>query len=340
MEEIAVEFDALALISKHLSCSDEQLTEICIEIINHSTFDHGVFQSWTATDKHKSKLIHVLIMKNKPKTIKNISPYVNMNEPRTTDQCTPLHLSAWTQKPELIDLLIELGCDKLLKNKYGEDCAELVKRTGQRKNIAFLDLELTDLPSVTPAPHILEIALIITDKDLNELERGHWIVQASDEILSSISKFGLETFKDESEGGNNLIADIKAKGRPMEEVSKEVLDMLQRHCPPKLCPLGGSSVQCDAMVLKDRMPAIYEHMSHQIIDVSTVLGLCARWNPKVLSGLWNENTKDENTNTAHRAMYDVERSISALQYTRLHAFAAPPPPAPLTSPEIKRQRID
>jgi oligoribonuclease len=313
------------LISEGLKKSDEELHDICVGIIGTLRSEESTenpFEGWTSTDKHKSKLIHMLVTWNKPKTIRAIQDYVNINEGRSTDQCTPLHLSAWTKKPELIDLLIELGADPMLRNKYGEDTEQLVKVQGQKSNIAFLDLELTGLPSTSP--HILEIALIITDKNLTEIERGHWLVKPSQEIIDGISEFGKKEFRDTSLGGNNLLADVAASGRPMEEVEVELMDMLTKHCPPQICPLGGNSVHCDREVLKERIPAVYAHMSHQIIDVSTVLNLLSRWLPSVLNGLWSQGGGDNGHKTAHRAMEDIERSISTLKYTREHGFVTPP----------------
>lgn len=104
-----------------------------------------------------------------------------------------------------------------------------------------------------------------------------------------MSEFCTHTFRDAALGGNNLISDVRAQGRPLADVAIEVMAMLQRQCGPKQCPLGGSSVHCDREVLKVRMPEVYTHMSHQVIDVSTVLNLGFRWLP----GFYSAMTKDE-----------------------------------------------
>jgi len=128
-----------------------------------------------------------------------------------------------------------------------------------------------------------------------------------------MSPFCNATFKDKEDGGNNLLKEVLASGRPYEDIIIEVLGMIKRHCPPKLCPLAGNSVHCDREVLKERAPGIYNHMSHQILDVSTMLGECNRCVPSLMSSLWSDKP---NADESHRAMNDVERSISTLSYVR------------------------
>jgi len=295
--------------------TDNEFLEKCQAIVAET--GSAALTTFSAKDKHKSRLIHFLVSWNKPESIRGLSPYLNINEQRSSDQCTPLHLSAWTKNPELTELLLELGADPLIKNKYGENTEDLVKNVTQKSNIAFLDLELTDLPSAVIPPEILEIAVIITDKDLNELSRGQWIINPGPKALASISEFGMKTFATTEEGGNNLLQDIDLSGIPFEDAKKELLEMLQLHCPSNLCPLGGYSVHCDREVLKERMREVYDHMSHQIIDVSTVSQLCNRW-----GGLLHEHYQSGNrsTSTAHRAMYDTEHAISTLSFIRKTIF--------------------
>lgn len=57
-------------------------------------------------------------------------------------------------------------------------------------------LELTSLDD----PHVLECAAIITDKNLNELERGHWMIHFEKEELEKLSDFHKKTFKSRADG--------------------------------------------------------------------------------------------------------------------------------------------
>jgi oligoribonuclease (3'-5' exoribonuclease) len=57
-------------------------------------------------------------------------------------------------------------------------------------------LELTSLDD----PHILECAVIVTDKNLNELERGHWIIHYEKSELEKLSDFHQKTYMSRIDG--------------------------------------------------------------------------------------------------------------------------------------------
>ena len=88
----------------------------------------------------------------------------------------------------------------------------------------------------------------------------------------------------------------------------------QEHCPAGCCPLAGQSVHCDREVLLTAMPAVYKHVSHQVIDVSTINSLLSRWSPALLA------TEPPAVGYNHRAMGDIRASIARLQWHREHVF--------------------
>ena len=57
-------------------------------------------------------------------------------------------------------------------------------------------LELTSLDD----SHILECAVIITDRQLKELERGRWIIHYEEAELDKVSDFHQTTFKSRAYG--------------------------------------------------------------------------------------------------------------------------------------------
>lgn len=52
----------------------------------------------------------------------------------------------------------------------------------------------------TNDPRILECVVIITDKNLNELERGHWIIHYEKTELENISDFHQKIYKSRIDG--------------------------------------------------------------------------------------------------------------------------------------------
>ena len=49
-------------------------------------------------------------------------------------------------------------------------------------------------------PHILECAAIITDRNLNELERGHWIIHYEKAELEKLSDNDQKRFRSKTNG--------------------------------------------------------------------------------------------------------------------------------------------
>ena len=78
------------------------------------------------------------------------------------------------------------------------------------KNICFLDLELTQLASIsgTESNTILEIAICVTDENLLELDRQEWVVSKQVEEMQKLSAWHQNTFSDVEVGGNGLFKDI------------------------------------------------------------------------------------------------------------------------------------
>jgi hypothetical protein len=72
-------------ITEGLKKNDEEMLSICLSIVSKMPAENP-FASWTATDKHKSKLIHILVNKKMPKTIRELAPFLDFNAARSTDQ--------------------------------------------------------------------------------------------------------------------------------------------------------------------------------------------------------------------------------------------------------------
>jgi len=196
-------------------------------------------------------------------------------------------------------------------------------------NLIFLDLELTSgFYDFGEASRVLEAAIIITDKDLNEIGRGHWVLGGySRSELASLGPFHQAHFCDAEPGGlfppplysfrgNGLFSDVLASDMTKELAEDAMLELLRRHCPEGACPLVGYSVQCDREVLKTEMPRLYRHLSHQIVDISSFYQLAKLWLSEDTLRWWSR----PDWRYTHRAMEDVEDSIEALKWIRTRLF--------------------
>eukprot|EP00927_Polykrikos_kofoidii_P004836 TRINITY_DN11907_c0_g1_i1.p1 TRINITY_DN11907_c0_g1~~TRINITY_DN11907_c0_g1_i1.p1 ORF type:complete len:413 (+),score=61.21 TRINITY_DN11907_c0_g1_i1:55-1293(+) len=175
---------------------------------------HAVEQWRESKSKHRHSLVHLAAAKDLTDYLRFLGSEplnFNVNVPRQSDGCTPLHVAVWYKKLQAANVLsYELNADVTVKNNYGEDCsADYQKLVDSYQNLIFLDLEMSasfynwaarDPPDTSEAnspPRILEAAVIVTDKDLNELGRGEWVVGGmTKEYLEKLPDFHQRNFRD------------------------------------------------------------------------------------------------------------------------------------------------
>lgn len=285
---------------------------------------HGVqtVNEWRAVGtKHEHALVHILTCKNRPDLMKTMATQgANINIQRNSDGNTPLHLAIWMKHEELQETLKSLGASLTMKNKYGESPDDKMRQEmAKMQRIIWLDSEWTSLDN----PELLEVAIVITEGDLREIEgipdaRGSWVIHKSPEQLQDLSDWHKEHFADRPEG-NGLISDVIASKLSLKEVEEEMLLLIKRHCVEKQCVLGGSSIHCDREVLRAHMPELYHYLSHQIVDVSSFTNAIDRWCPDIRAQIPEFKSESESEN--HRARGDVERSLDLCRWIKDNVFA-------------------
>lgn len=200
-------------------------------------------------------------------------------------------------------------------------------------NLIFLDLELTSgFYDFDQRPFILEAALVVTDKDLHEKDSGHWVLGGfTRQQLEALGEFHQIHFRDSRPGGqfppvlnsdrgNGLFADVLSSRLTLYEAETQMLEMVKRHCPEGACPLVGYSVQCDREILKMEMPRLYQHLSHQILDISGFFRMVRLWLPDGLPDQVPDQGKTRTKLYNHRAPNDVDHAIETLRRVRKNFF--------------------
>ena len=237
-------------------------------------YGNELINAWCSNDKNKNKLVHLLTQFNKQDALCKFCSSLNINDQREKDGCTPLHIAAWTKNDDLIHLLLKIGGNPKIQNKYGEttevrhilmlttlikvllhttyifkfNSKETVKASKMSSNIVFLDLELTSVRKPNVNPKILEIAVIVTDSLFSELERYSCVISVPPESLVNLGDFHDNTFKSTETGGNGLYDDIQTSGIELKDAEKVILELIKRHCKEKSCKLAGFSIHCDREV--------------------------------------------------------------------------------------------
>ena len=171
-------------------------------------------------------------------------------------------------------------------------------------NLIWIDLEMTGLNPDTDL--IIEIATVITDKDLNILAQGPVIaVHQSDEALAA-----MDDWNQKHHGQSGLIERVKASLINDVEAERLTIDFLKDWVPANTSPICGNSIGQDRRFLYRYMPTLEAYFHYRNIDVSTLKELAARWAPAVKDGFNKEST--------HQALDDILESIEELQYYREH----------------------
>jgi oligoribonuclease (3'-5' exoribonuclease) len=181
--------------------------------------------------------------------------------------------------------------------------------------IAWCDLETTGLEKNAPAAGILEIAFVITDDDLNELQSIQLVCKPVASIHDWVEMLHPRVL--EMHTKNGLIEDVKKMGMRRYEAEELLVDWLTptiKDLKGKV-PLAGNSVHFDGTWLEHWMPLVREFFSHRTIDMTTFGLTTERWAKKI-----REGRPREDENSKHRAMSDIRHSIECAKYYRAQLF--------------------
>lgn len=173
-----------------------------------------------------------------------------------------------------------------------------------KQNLIWIDLEMTGLEP--EKERIIEIATIVTDKNLNILAEGPVIaIHQPDSLLNAMSEWCTKTHT-----ANGLVARVKESKLSERAAELRTLDFLKKWVPKNSSPICGNSVAQDKRFLFKYMPELADYFHYRYLDVSTVKELASRWKPEILDGFKKQNT--------HLALDDIRESIAELAYYREH----------------------
>ena len=153
---------------------------------------------------------------------------------------------------------------------------------------------------------ILEVATVVTDRDLNVLAEGPVLaVRQDDAALAAMDDWNQRTH-----GASGLIARVRASTLDEDAVAAATVAFLDEWVAPRSSPMCGNSICQDRRFLARYMPGLEGHFHYRNLDVSTLKELARRWAPDVLAGVQKSD--------AHVALQDVHDSIAELRHYRRH----------------------
>jgi oligoribonuclease len=183
-----------------------------------------------------------------------------------------------------------------------------------RDELVWIDCEMTGLD--LGSDKLIEIAVLVTDADLNILGDGvDVVIHADDAAMSSMVDVVTQMHT-----RSGLIEEVRESTVDLATAETMVLDYIRQHVKQaKTAPLAGNSIATDRGFITRDMPALDSFLHYRMIDVSSIKELCRRWYPRIYYG-------QPAKGLAHRALADIHESIRELQYYRRTAFVSPPGP--------------
>jgi oligoribonuclease len=170
------------------------------------------------------------------------------------------------------------------------------------KNLIWLDLEMTGLNR--KKDKILEIAIIITNSDLNTIAESPVLaIYQPDSVLNL-----MDEWNQTQHSRSGLLDRVKTSDTTVESAEKTMLDFVMRYVPPNKSPMCGNSICQDRQFLYRWMPSLEAYFHYRNLDVSVFKELAYRWKPSIIKGFKKK--------AEHLALADVRESIEELRYYR------------------------
>ena len=172
------------------------------------------------------------------------------------------------------------------------------------ENLIWIDLEMTGLDTLSD--RIIEVATIVTDKNLNELAVGPMIaVNQPDSVLNAMDEWNTE-----HHGNSGLVERVKNSTYSEKDAEEATLDFLKQYLPKNASPMCGNSICQDRRFLARLMPQLEDYFHYRNLDVSSLKEIAKRWYPDIANGFTKESK--------HLALDDIRDSIEELKYYRQH----------------------
>src|SRR5688572_12882398 len=174
-------------------------------------------------------------------------------------------------------------------------------------HLIWVDLEMTGLrPEIDV---IIEIATVVTDKELNVIAEGPNLAIHQPESALAL----MDEWNQKQHGSSGLVARVRTSEVSTVEAEARTLEFLKPLVTAGASPICGNSICQDRRFLYRHMPQLERFFHYRNLDVSTLKELARRWAPHVVDSFVKSG--------AHLAHADIHESIRELIHYRKHLLA-------------------
>ena len=169
-----------------------------------------------------------------------------------------------------------------------------MKESDIPSKLLWIDLEMTGLD---PSQRIIEVAVIVTDSNLNELERFEAILHQDQIVLENAEEWPKQNMQE-------LFKQVSQSENSEEEVQSKLVELIRNQFGDEPAVLAGNSIHQDRRFIRRWWPQVEELLHYRMLDVSSL----KIW-------LQASQQKQYDKNETHRAMDDILESIEEFKWS-------------------------
>ena len=186
-----------------------------------------------------------------------------------------------------------------------------MKNTIKICNLVWIDMEMTGL--IPEKDFILEIAIVISNANLDILDKKSYVIYQKDSVLSK-----MDLWNKTQHTKSGLIEKVKKSKNNEIMVEKDILDFIMHYVLPNKSPMCGSSICQDRRFLYKHMPFLENYFHYRNLDVSSIKILANKWMDKKTLELYKKEFSKKDKQ--HIALEDIIHSINELKFYRKYFF--------------------
>jgi oligoribonuclease len=170
--------------------------------------------------------------------------------------------------------------------------------------LLWVDMEMSGLNP--DSDHVLEVALVVTDADLNVVaEAAALAIHQDDSVLDRMDDWNRTTH-----ARSGLTVRVRESRIDEPTAERQMLDWAARYVPAGRSPMCGNSICQDRRFMARWMPRLEAFFHYRNLDVSTLKELARRWRPQMYRSFEKKSR--------HEALSDIYESIAELKHYRTH----------------------